>query len=674
MRMEESGVAKWFGQLRDVMYDVDDIIDLARFKGSMLLPDHPSSSSSKSTDWCGLSLSSCFSHIRTRHEVALKIRSLNKKIENISKDKVFFELRSTPHTRNGSIWTPKKTANLVEPNLVGKKVLQASRELVDLVCKHNGKKVYKIAIVGTGGVGKTTLAQRIFNDTKIKEHFNKLAWVCVTRDYSEESLLKEVLHQYMKVPLEQDESVAMLQSKLQSAIEDKSFFLVLDDVWKSDTWTHLLRVPLHTASTGIVVVTTQQDTISSEIGADHTHQVDLMEVNEGWELLWKSMSIDEERKVRHLWDIGIEIVRKCGGLSLAITVIAKVLASKGEEENEWRKVLGKIETSLSDLQNEIIGVLHTSYVDLPHPLQQCFLYCAVFPEDEAIFRDDLIRMWVAEGFINEQEGQLLEDTAEDYYYELIHWNLLQPYNFHFDKFICKMHDLLRKLACYLSREELFVGDPKKLGGNTMCKVRRISVVAQKDTGSLHSMDEEQNKVRTFKASNQSIGALQNLQILNLQRCKALHSLPLATTKLCKLRRLGLGNTPINKVILIDCKCCIHLPPIGQLPSLKYLQVQGVANVTKIGPEFLGCCVGNITPKDAIAFPKLEVLVIEDMPNWEEWSFVEGEGDEQVPRMQLLPSLKTVNLLQCPKLRGLLRRFGQEASKLEDLLIILKQTA
>ncbi|KAL5204123.1 hypothetical protein ABZP36_008994 [Zizania latifolia] len=853
MRMEESAVAEWYSQLRDVMYDVDDIIDIARFKGSMLLPDHPSSSSSKSTDCCGLSvLSCCFCHIRTRHEVALMIRSINKKIENISKDKVFFELKSAPHTRNGSVWTPSKTTNLVEPNLVGKKVQKAGKELVHLVLKNYGMKAYKIAIVGTGGVGKTTLAQKIFNDAKIKQCFNKVAWVCVSRDYSDESLLREVLQQ-MNVALEQYESRAMLQSKLKSATKDKSFFLVLDDVWKSDTWTGLLRVPLHTASTGIVVVTTRQDTISLEIGADHTHRVDLMEVDEGWELLWKSMNIDEEKKVGHLRDIGIEIVRRCGGLPLAITVIATVLASKGEEENKWRKVLGKIESSMNNLPIEITGSLYTSYDDLPHPLQQCFLYCAVFPEDETIFREDLIRMWVAEGFINKQEDQLLEDTAEDYYDELIYRNLLQPAGIYFDKRACKMHDLLRKLACYLSREELFVADPKKLGSNTMRKVRRISVVAQKDTVSLHRMYEEQYKVRTFIASKnesqrvdevlfkgltylrvldltcsivqsipsyisnlihlrlldldgtdisclpESIGVLQNLQTLNLQRCKALHNLPLAVTKLCNLRRLGLDGTPITKVPvgigrlkflndlegfpiggrsdntttqdgwnleelehlsqlrnlkmikleraspcsssmgslltdkkylkvlrltcsermdevcseedfrnieiifehltpprnleelvivrffgyptwlgsthlsslkyvkLVDCKCCMHLPPIGQLPSLKLLRVEGATNVTKIGPELLGYCEGNFTQKEAVAFPKLEVLIIVDMPNWEEWSFV--EGDEQVPRMQLLPCLKEVSIVRCPKLRDLPRQLRHEASKLEALRII-----
>ncbi|KAF0896454.1 hypothetical protein E2562_024318 [Oryza meyeriana var. granulata] len=682
----------------------------------------------------------------------------------------------------------------------------------------------------------------------------------------------------MKIIYEQCESVGELQSKLASSIAEKSFFLVLDDVWHSEAWTDLLSTPLHAAATGIILVTTRDDTIARIIGVDHTHRVDLMSAYVGWELLWMSMNIKEEKQVQNLRDTGIEIVRSCGGLPLAIRVIAKVLANQDQTENEWRLILGKNAWSMSKLPNELRGALYLSYDVLPHQLKQCFLYCAVYPEDVTIHRDDLTRMWIAEGFIDKQEGQLLEDTAEKYYYELIHRNLLQPDVLSFDHSNCKMHDLLRQLACHLSREECYVGDPESLGSNTLCKIRRILVVTKKDTVELPSMDKDQYKARTYRTSYQkplrvddslfkqltylrvldltgslvqsipsyignlihlrlldldgtdishlpeSIGNLQNLQILNLQRCKSLHSLPLATTHLCNLRRLGIDYTPINQVpkgigrlkflndlegflirggddntkmqdgwnlqelahlsqlrrldlnkleratpwtstdtllltdkkhlkalnlcctepadeayseerisnvemifekltpprnlkqliilaffgrrfptwlstshlssltnlSLIYCQSCVRLPPVGHLPNLKYLRIVRATAITKIGPEFVGCGVGNLRPTEAVAFPKLEVLVIEDMPNWEEWSFVEEEeedaaaaskeggedasaatkqqGEALSPKSWLLPCLEELQLVDCLKLRVLPHQLGQQATSLKELLI------
>jgi len=379
---------------------------------------------------------------------------------------------------------------------VGKEVIHACRKLVDLLLEHKDKRSYKIAIVGTGGVGKTTLAQKIYNDQKINGCFDKQAWVCVSKDYSEITMLKEILRK-IEVQYMQDESIDELQSRLKLVIKEKRFILVLDDVWHIDAW-ESLRTPLHAAATGIVLLTSRLDTIVVEVGVDHTHRVDLMSVDVGWELLWKSMGINQEKEVQNLRDLGIHIVRRCGCLPLAIKVVARVLASKEQTEKEWNKFSRKDAWSMSKL--EIPSALYISYEELPYYLKQCFVYCAMFPEDPVISRDDITRMWVAEGFIDEQDGQLLEDTAEQYHYELIYRNLFQPDYSMADLSRYRVHDLLRQLACHLSREECFVGGPESIRVNVMSKFRRILAVTMKDMVVLPSMDKDQYKVRTWRTS------------------------------------------------------------------------------------------------------------------------------------------------------------------------------
>lgn len=859
-RSEESAVKIWLGELKDATYEAEDILDLASFEGNKLLSQNPlpSSSSRNSTGCTGFSFFCCLPNIHRRHEIAVRIRNFNFELEKIFKmGELYLKLQNMQPTVQVPAAKPIKTCQLLEPNLVGKEILHGCTRLVKLVLAHKDKRAYRFGIVGTGGIGKTTMAQKIYNDHRIKGIFSKRAWICVSQDYSDVNLLREVLRNFA-VYQEQGETVTELKSKLAATVKGESFFLVLDDVWKHEVWTYLLGTPLLAASTGIVVITTRHDTVAREIGVEHMHQVEFMSAAVGWELLWKSMNIEREKEVQHLREIGIEIVRKCGSLPLAIKVIARVLSTKEKSENDWRKVINKSAWSRGMLPTDLRGALYLSYEELPRHLKRCFLYCALHPEDWFILRDDLIGYWIAEGFVEEQEEQLLEETAEEYYYELIYRNLLQPEHTYFNNIMCRVHDLLRQLAWHLSGDEIFYGEPESLGAKTLSKLRRASIYTKKDSVVLPDMDNEHTRVRTLNIQcrsvidgntifnrfprlrvlnltgspvqkipgcigdliylrlldldktniyclPESIGSLKNLQILNLQRCVALHSLPMAITQLCNLRRLGLCHTPINEVPkginrlkflndlggfpissgsnnnteiqdgwnleelgslsqmrrldiikleratplysttslltykkhlkvlylccsgwtseaysdedvsnnerifeqltppnnledlsivrfigrryptwlcstilsslkhleLLGCKSCMHLPPIGQLPCLKYMKILGT-NITKIGPEFVGFGVHKLESVEVAAFPKLECLVFSDMPNWEEWTFNETASvsvEASTPlTLKFLPCLEKLYIYGCPKLRALPLEIGQGTTRLRELHI------
>ncbi|KAF8694046.1 hypothetical protein HU200_038498 [Digitaria exilis] len=452
-RTEESAVNNWLSELKEAAYKADDIMDLAKLEGDKLLVDEDEASlSSCSAIFIILQRLNFLPYIQRRHEIAIQIRNLNSELEKISKlGEIFLKLHNVQTKDEASIVRRLKTCELLEPNLVGNETLLACTKLVELILRHKDKKSYKIGIVGTGGVGKTTLVQKIYNDVRMEGVFNKRAWVCVSPDYSEDVLLKQVLRN-IEADYKEDETTGELSRKLAVAIENKTLFLVLDDLWQHEVWTNLLRKPLDAAAMTIILVTTRNETVAQGIGVEDLHQVELMSDRTGWELLWKCMNISEESEVQDLRAIGMDIIRMCGGLPLAIKAIASVLSTKEKTENEWRKFINKSAWSMTKLPNDLRGALYLSYDDLPIHLKQCFLYCTLYPEGQGMYCVDLIRFWVVEDFVEERDDQLIEDTAEEYYMELINRNLLQP-----DPIMgyvsCRMHDLLRRLAQHLLQDE-----------------------------------------------------------------------------------------------------------------------------------------------------------------------------------------------------------------------------
>lgn len=857
MRIEVYSINIWLSDVKDTMSEVDAIIDSLRSEGAQ--ESHPSSSSPTTLIACiPVQFISCVhtswrrskTHSKIRNRITQKkITELQLRVKTLADAEPI--VKASPWNRNIS--------HLLEPNnLGGKETINASTKLADLVIANKAKKVHKLAIVGRGGVGKTTLAQKVYNHHKVKGVFHKQAWIMVSREYSNITLLKELLKN-IGAPQEKELTKEELSSKLFEAVKGKSLFLVLDNVWSSHVWTDLLQAPVDAAATAFVVVTTRDKEVAREIGVQDEHEVELMTREDGWELFWKSMHINEEKEVINLKEIGMQLVDKCDGLPLAIKALAGVLATKDKTKKQWKKILKNSDWSMSEVPSELQGAFYLSYEDLQPYLKKCFLYCALFPEKWTMNRDDLVRFWVSEGFVKEKENQLLEDSAEEYYYELIYRNLLEPEPIHFGHQWCKVHDLLRELALCFSREEFFAGDPESLDSSFCSKLRYISVITGKNLVGFPAMGAGLKGVKTliFNGENstsietevfkqfhhvkvldltgllvcniteyignlvhlrlldldgtdvssipESIGSLRSLEILNLQRCDSLRSLPSAVTKLCNLRRLGLGGTPIDEVpegignlaflndlegfpigsgrdnsimqdgwklqelaslvhlrrldvvklgkavpcgsnsflenkdhlkfivlrcteqatdklypdenfkrieaifeqlippknledlaidrfygqhypkwlgthlpsvkhlTLANCISCVDLPPLGQLPNLKYLRIVGATTVTRIGAEFIGRgVIGNPSSSQAVAFPNLELLVMRDMTSWTKWSFVEEDEipHEGTPRnhemaLQLLPRLKKLQLVNCPKIMTLPQQLAH-ASSLEVL--------
>nr|CAD1843651.1 unnamed protein product [Ananas comosus var. bracteatus] len=591
---ERTEDAAWSNELRSILDEANDVFDELRY-------ELPSASSSVLSILCCLPMFSFFNSIRVRHNLADRIRDLNNRIDEVAKDQWIFnhELVKTVG-RVASMSSTRETCEIMEADVVGREIEDATDELVEMIVTNNRRNFQVIAVAGMGGIGKTTLAQKVYNNPRIGDHFQVRIWICVTQKYSAVRLSQDIIRN-AGGSCGGAERVGELLPILCRTLGGRSIFLVLDDVWQSDVWTDLLRNPLQNgAASGCVLVTTRDQNVAMRMGAKHIHQVEKMTVDSGWELLCKKTYLEEEEDVQSLRSIGIQIVNKCGGLPLAIKVIAGVLTTKEKSRKEWEKVLRSNAWSMSELPEEFRGALYLSYDDLPPHLKQCFLSVCLYPEDYGLFLDCLRRMWVAEGFVKQEEGSIMEELADQYYFELTRRSLLQLDPHYVNQSRCTVHDLLRSLAQYLSQGESYYGDPQSLDATAISKLRRLSIAESGEIVTIPGPETEQLRLRTlllFKSppriehnlfsrvpylqvlilngegiecvpdsvgnlihlrlldlngtniSNlpDSIGFLTNLQTLDLHKCKFLNTLPRSITHLCSLRRLGLLGTPLRSV-------------------------------------------------------------------------------------------------------------------------------
>ncbi|CAM0870322.1 unnamed protein product [Alopecurus aequalis] len=559
LSMEDRRIEAWWKNMSDVMFDVDVIIDLVLVHSHKLLLPHRSIGCKQA------SMVSCFGKLSFDHQVARRIKDINEKLDEIKMNAEMFNLdRITRQQFQVATVDRNQTSPVDELEVVGTEIKQSINDMVQMIsasCHENRSIV--LGIHGMGGIGKTTLAQKIYNEQMIREKYQVHIWLCISQSYTETGLIKQAIRMAGE-KCDNLETKTELLPLLVDTIKGKSVFIVLDDVWKSDVWIDLLLSPFMRASIFHVLVTTRNLYVLAEMHATYTHQVNIMNYHDGLELLMNK-SFQPYEQISEFKNVGYEIVKKCDGLPLAIKVIAGVLSTK-RTTAEWKSIRDS-KWSIHGLPKELGGPLYLSYNNLPPRLKQCFLWCALLPPNFEIHRDSVAYWWVAEGFVGKENGFSIYEIAEEYYLELVRRNLLQPIPEFVDKGRSTMHDLLRSLGQFLTKDHSLCMNAESI--DAMSNLRRLGIShaveelpALEEHKCLRSLLIFNNK--NFKSVHKDIfRKLEHIRILVLSGT-GIQTIPESLGNLVLLRLLDLSYTEINK-----------LPEsTGRLISLEYLSVLG----------------------------------------------------------------------------------------------------
>jgi len=540
----------WMKEVRELSYDIEDYIDNFVFPGRV--------ANVKSRSGCH----------RIRHIKIDRLVQTNRKLNRrkritvmISDFRIYaqeaierhkrYELDCCTYRRRFS-----HAGRLPASYEVGADIIidNRMRKFMDSLANDRDQQLKVFSVVGSEGIGKTTFVEALYS--KLKGQFDCRAFIRLTRKPDIKTMLYDIFTQVQRQQPHGQIEGPDLVGKIREHLQHKRYLIVIDDLWSASIWDVTSHAFPGGRTCSRIITTTQIEDVALACccyQSGYVFEMRPLDDDLSRKLFFNSLFCSESDFSPKMKEVSNKIVKTCGGSPLATTMIASLLASHPvvliEQWTYIRDSLSFYLRTSSTSEGLLKLIVNFSYNNLTHHLQTCLLYLNMYPEGCTVCKDDLVKQWVAEGFIDATEGPELE-TAESYFNELIARKFLQPAVIRYDNEVvsCSVHDVVRDLIVQKSLEENFIMvlDCYRKNMALSEKVRRLS---------LHFPHAK------YARTNIRSSQVRSLTYFGLSKCMP----SIREFKLLRVLNLGLSGHD-------DGDDIIDLTGISELLQLRYLKV------------------------------------------------------------------------------------------------------
>ncbi|XP_078162126.1 putative disease resistance protein RGA3 isoform X2 [Carex rostrata] len=357
-----------------------------------------------------------------RHDISHKIKELSSRMEEVFQRHINFGL----NVNESSPIKLEITTSLPPTLIVGRE--NERSEILSKLIPYNNVQVGILAIHGLGRIGKTTLAQLIYEELEKKGHFNTTLWVHVSDEFDLEKVTRSILDSMDEVP-DGKSNLDTVQKLIQKKLKGKRYLLVLDDYWNENPheWEKLLR-PLHQGAPGsVIIVTTTNSKVAELVSKPFpSYQLKKLSEQDYCSLVCHYASHNELNAWAKLNALSSEIMKKCWGMPEEAISLGYQLRQEHDEE-KWNEIIVKWGEghTFSEEKNRSKNSMRLHYSRLPSYLKPCLAYCSIIPTSLQFEKEWIVQLWMAQNFIAKQSEQTIQDIGNTYFDWLVAQSFFQ---------------------------------------------------------------------------------------------------------------------------------------------------------------------------------------------------------------------------------------------------------